>query len=147
MLAIPHGSLYFVLLARNINGEPAAAPRNVLRGGAVRSEVLGLGPLPRRLDLGLGGGPVGPGGACDRLAGLEVLVDLEEVLDLQLVELGDVVDVAEVLPARVAGRDAEDLVVAALLVAHAEHADGPAADHAAWERRLVQDDQRVQGGA
>ena len=62
----------------------------------------GEGPL----DLGLGLGAADPVGALDGLAGLEVLVDLEEVLDLEPVELRDVVDVAQVLQARVVGRDA-----------------------------------------
>src|SRR5690606_16263444 len=42
------------------------------------------------------------------------------------------------------GRDAQQLVVATRLVRHTEHADRPAADQTARERRLVQDDQRVQ---
>ena len=54
------------------------------------------------------------------------------------------VDVAQVLLARVVGRDAEDLVVAALLVGHPEHADRAAEDQAARERRLRQQHQRVE---
>ncbi len=44
-------------------------------------------------DLGLGLFAAGPGGAFDALAGLELLVDLEEMLDLGQVELGQVVDI------------------------------------------------------
>jgi len=54
--------------------------------------------------LGLGGGAVGPGGAFDALARLQLLVDQEEVLDLQPVEPRQVVQVLQVLLARVAGR-------------------------------------------
>ena len=42
------------------------------------------------------------------------------------------------------GGDAEDLVVAAGLVGHPEHADRAAADQAARERRLLEEDQRVE---
>ena len=115
--------------------------RGVKRSASV---VGGNEPLERRVDLELGLGAADPVGALDGLAGLEVLVDLEEVLDLEAVELRHVVDVADVLHPRVAGRDAEDLVVAALLVGHAEHADGAAADQAAGEGRLLQQHQRVE---
>ena len=86
-------------------------------------------------------------GALDGLAGLEVLVDLEEVLDLQAVELRDVLDVGTPGGALVGAGHAQDLVVAALLVAHAEHAQRAAADDAAGEGWLLQQDQRVQGVA
>jgi hypothetical protein len=66
------------------------------------------------------------------------------VLDLQPVELGHVVDVAQVLQPRVLRRYAQDLVVAALLVGHPEHADGPAADQAARKGRLLHEYQRVE---
>ena len=46
--------------------------------------------------------------------------------------------------ARVRRRDAQQLVVAAGLVRHPEHADRTALDEAAREGRLVKDDQRVQ---
>ena len=97
--------------------------------------------------LGLGVVPADPVGALDGLAGLEVLVDLEEVLDLETVELRDVVDVAQVLQTRVLGGHAEDLVVAAGLVGHPEHADRAAADQAAGERRLLEDHEGVEGVA
>jgi hypothetical protein len=90
-------------------------------------------PLPALLDLGLGRGPVRPRGALDRLAWLEFLVHLEEVLDLQPVELRHVMDVAQVLLPRVGGRHGQDLVVQALLVPHAEHPDDPAGDQAAGQ--------------
>ena len=50
--------------------------------------------------VGLSG--VAPALGLDPLAGLEVLVVLEEVLDLLAGVLGDVVDVLDVVPARVA---------------------------------------------
>src|SRR2546421_7349411 len=99
--------------------------------------ALLLEPLVGALDLDLGVRAADPVGALDGLAGLQVLVDLEEVLDLQAVELGDVVDVAQVLDARVRRRHAQELVVAAGLVRHAEHADRTALDQAAREGRLV----------
>jgi hypothetical protein len=48
---------------------------------------------------------------------------------------------------RVGGRHAEDLVVPALLVGHAEHAESAAGDQAAGEGRLLQQHQRVEGVA
>ncbi len=83
-------------------------------------------------------------GAFDGLAGLEVLVGLEEVLDLEAVELADVLELLDVRLARVARGDAEDLVVAAGLVAHVEHADRAGAHEATGERGLVEEDQGVQ---
>src|SRR5690606_27853063 len=50
---------------------------------------------PGRSDLVLRSGPSHPRGALDGLARLQLLVHLEEVLDLQAVELGYVVDVLE----------------------------------------------------
>ena len=62
------------------------------RIGLPTRSVVGivLGPLPGGLDLALGVGPADPGGALHALPGLERLVDLEEVLDLRPVELGQV---------------------------------------------------------
>src|SRR3990170_8245504 len=59
--------------------------------------------------LGLGG--VAPALGLDPLAGLEILVVLEEVLDLLARELRDVVDVLDVRPARVRGGHGDDLRV------------------------------------
>src|SRR5690606_13576409 len=92
---------------------------------------------------GLGG--VAPAVEFDPLALLQVLVVLEEVADaLEPVraDLGDVVDVA------VAGEDLvhrhrQQLLVAAGLVAHAQHADRAAADHRAGDQRQGQDHQHV----
>jgi hypothetical protein len=103
-----------------------------------------LEPLVGAHDLGLGLGAADPGGALHGLAGLELLVDLEEMLDLQAVVLGEVMDVAQVLGARVHGRDAQDLVVAALLVLHAEHADGAGLDQTAGKGRLLDQHERVE---
>lgn len=84
-------------------------------------------------------------GALDGLAGLQVLVDLEEVGDLQPVEVRDVADVLHGGVARVVGGDAQDLLVRALLVLHHEHADGPALDGAAGEGGFAGQDERVEG--
>ncbi|CAB4759047.1 unannotated protein [freshwater metagenome] len=54
------------------------------------------------------------------------------------------VDVAQVLHARVSGRYAQNLVVATGLVGHAEHADGAASDEDTGERRLLGEDERVE---
>src|SRR5699024_784845 len=64
------------------------------RGEAGSVAAVVVETLAARLDLGFGVDAADPGCALDGLAGLEVLVDLEEVLDLQAVELGDVTDVA-----------------------------------------------------
>ena len=66
------------------------------------------------------------------------------MLDLQAVELADVLELGDVRHARVAGRHAEHLVVAAGLVGHVEHADRRGADEAAREGRLLQQHERVQ---
>src|SRR3954470_24887988 len=119
--------------------------RRAARGPRGRSvTALLLEALVGPLDLGLGVGAADPVGALDRLAGLQVLVDLEEVLDLQAVELGHVVNVTQVLDPRVRRGHAQQLVVAARLVGHPEHADRTALDQAAGERRLVENDQGVQ---
>ena len=71
----------------------------------------------------------------DVLAGLEILVDLEEVLDLGQ-QLGPhVAGVRDARPGGVVVRHAEDLLVLAGLVVHLEHADRPAGHEAAGERR------------
>src|SRR6266699_3489008 len=100
----------------------AALPRSAalpgLNGATSASawpRLLGLPQAaPGRLHLGFGGGAVGPGRALDALARFQFLVDQEEVLDLQPVEFGQIVEVAQVFLAWVAGRHAENLVVAAL---------------------------------
>jgi tetratricopeptide (TPR) repeat protein len=99
--------------------------------------------LAGALHLRLGAGAVRPVRALDGLARLQVLVDLEEVLDLQPVEFGDVVDVLQVLLPRVVRGDAEDLVVRALLVGHLEHPDDPGGHQAAGEGRLLEQHEDV----
>src|SRR5690606_27173588 len=111
---------------------------------SVQSVALLLVALVGALDLLLRVDAAGPGGALHALARLQVLVDLEEVLDLQPVELGQVVDVPQVLLARVVRGHADDLVVAALLVAHPEHPDGAGGDQAPREGRLLDQHQSVQ---
>ena len=72
------------------------------------------------------------------------LVDVEEVLDLGPEELGHVVDLADLGPAVVAGRDADDLGVRPLVVLHPEHADRPRRHPAARERGVVEQHQGVE---
>src|SRR5690242_2406606 len=115
---------------------------NPARSGSM--PFIFLQAAPGRLDLGLGGGAVGPGRVPDALARLQLLVHGEEVMDRQPVELGYVLELAQVLLPRVAGRDADDLVVTALLVRHPEHPDRAAADQAAGERGLLDQHHRVE---
>src|SRR5665648_417355 len=133
-------------------GQSTAARTGMLEQcAATPAESLVLEVVPRvdralagRLDLRLRGGLVDPVGALDGLAGLQILVDLEEVLDLEPVELRHVVDVLAPGRALVAGGHAEHLVVAARLVAHPEHAERTAADQATGEGRLLEQHQGVQ---
>ena len=69
---------------------------------------------------------------------------LEEVRDRPEFVLGDIGDVLDVIPADVAGRNAQQLVVAAGLVGHREHADDPGTHDDAGEHRLGQQDHRVE---
>ena len=86
-----------------------------------------------------------PGGSFDALARLELLVDLEEMLDLEPVELGQVVQVAQVLQPGVMRGNTDQLVVAARFVAHAEHADRAAQHEHPGEQRLPdRDEQRIE---
>ena len=96
-----------------------------------------LGACPGPLDLQFGRLASGPGGSFDRLAGLEVLVDLEEVLDLEPVEFREMAQILEVLEAGIVCRDRDYLVVRALLVGHPEHADCPGPYDAARKRGLL----------
>src|SRR6185436_4223740 len=75
---------------------------------------------------------------------LRRLVDGEEVRDLVAQAHGEVVEALDVAPVRVRERDAEDLVVLRVLVAHAEQRDRLDLDEAAGERRLGDDDHRVE---
>jgi hypothetical protein len=127
---------------RDAHAAITARAEAVFRGGALQALVLHVA-LARALHLGLGSHAAGPVRALDRLAGLQVLVDLKEVLDLQPVKLGHVVDVLQVRLPRVARGDAKDLVVRALLVGHREHADHPGGHQAAGEGRLLKQHQGV----
>src|SRR5262245_32259985 len=100
-------------------------------------------PLPAGHDLRFGRLDAYPGGCLDFLAGLERLVHLKEMLDLELVEIRDVHDVPQVRHPRVRCRNAEHLVIRALLITRPEHADGTAVDLAAGERRLLEEHERV----
>jgi tetratricopeptide (TPR) repeat protein len=121
---------------RDAHAAITARAEAIFRGGALQALVLHVA-LARALHLGLGGHAVGPVRALDRLAGLQVLVDLKEVLDLQPVKLGHVVDVLQVRLPRVTRGDAKDLVVRALLVGHREHPDDPCGHQAAGKGRLL----------
>src|SRR5215831_6050625 len=104
-------------------------------------------PLSADLDLVLRRLPADPPGRLHFLARLERLVHLEEVLNLEQVEFGDVTDVVQVRHPRVGRRNAQDLVVPTFLVAHAEHADRAAPDQAAGEGWLLEQDQSIEGVA
>ena len=56
-------------------------------------------------------------------------------------QIGELADLVE---ARVPDRHREDLLVAALLVAHEQRADGPRRQHAAGKGRLLDDHERVE---
>src|SRR5262249_19479007 len=92
--------------------------------------------LARDGDAGLRLGAIAEDTCDDRALLVEVLVDLEEVLDLVTELRRDVVDVRQPPPDRVAQRDADDLLVRALLVGHVKDADRPDADAAAGEGRV-----------
>ena len=85
--------------------------------------------------------------ALNALAGLQVLVDLEEVLDFKTVEFRDVFDLGTPCCTLVGCGNAQDLIVTALFVAHTEHAQCAAADHAAREGRFFKQNQCIQGVA
>src|SRR5690606_28474996 len=74
-------------------------------GGVGRGHVVGLG----RLDLTPGGLAALEAGGRGRLAGLERLVHVEEVLDLLHELLREVLQVLDVLPAGLVGGYADDL--------------------------------------
>ena len=78
------------------------------------------------------------------LVGLERLVDLEEVLDLGQQLLGQVGDVVDPVPARLARRHADQLGVLARLVLHVEHAHRPGLDPDAGVHRVVEQDEGVE---
>ena len=75
---------------------------------------------------------------------LGLLVDRVEVRDLVAQRLREVVERLHVVPVRIAQRDAADLVVDALVVAHAEQGDHLHGDDAAGERRLADAHHRVE---
>src|SRR3954471_6206193 len=90
-------------------------------------------PLEPAFDLRLGRRPPGPRLLIYHhgLAGLDRLVHLEEVPNLELQKAVQVGDVLEVRQPVVAGRHAQHLGRRALLIAHAEQADRAAEDDAA----------------
>ena len=78
--------------------------------------TFGGEPLPGTFDLGLGLGTADEVGPLDELARLEVLVVHKEVLNRFEFEARDVGEIGDVIPARVAGRNADHFVVAAGVV-------------------------------
>src|SRR5699024_6216666 len=124
--------------------DPGAGPAGSLLLGELVGVLGADGALVGAADLRLRVAAALPVRTLDALAGLEVLVDLEEVLDLQAVEFCDVGQLLTAHLSSVAHRHRHDLVVAARLVAHAEHAQGAAADQAAREGRLLEQHQAVQ---
>ena len=125
-------------------GRPAGRFRRRHRLGFLSLPLVVLEALVGLLDLRLGGRAADPGRALDRLPGFEVFVDLEEVLDFQPVELGDVMDVAQVLVPRVLRRDAQQLLVRTRFVGHPEHADRATKDQASGKRGFLDDDEGIE---
>ena len=78
------------------------------------------------------------------LVGLERLVDLEEVLDLGAQLRCQVVDVVGVLPARLLGRNADELGVLAGFVAHVQHTERPGLDPDTRVHGVLEQHQRIQ---
>src|SRR5262245_37009495 len=111
---------------------------------SINRSVASFIPFDRPVDLGFGGLTADPVGRLDELAGLEVLVVHEEVLDGLQFERRHVAKVLDVLPARVAGGYAQHLVVAASLVGHLEHGDGADLHEHPGEQRFRQQNERVQ---
>ena len=83
------------------------------------------------------------------LPGLEILVVLEEVLDLLQRDVGEVAVSLDLVVAlgQLRGRHRDDLLVAAGLVFHQQHADGAHAHHGARHDRAGVGDQHVAGVA
>src|SRR5450755_457400 len=75
---------------------------------------------------------------------LELLADREEVLDLGAQLPGHVLELRVVAPVRVVRRYAQDLVVAAVLIAHPEYADRPDLDQAPGEGGFRDANERIE---
>src|SRR6185437_17132293 len=80
-------------------------------------------PPARFGDLAFGVRARAPALDLDVAPVLELLVDREELLDLLAQQQRQVLELFVMVPVGVLQRDADHLVVDALLVAHAEHAD------------------------
>src|SRR5215471_10204246 len=100
--------------------------------------------LTAALNLRLGGRAVRPLDGLHHLAGLEGLVNREEVLDLRPLELGYVVNILQVFHPGICCGNAKDLVIRSLFVPHLEHPNGPRRDQAAREGRFVKQNQGVE---
>src|SRR5690606_39832563 len=94
-----------------VSGSAAAGVRELALTLRLGLAVLLVEALERLGHEALGLGRAGPLVDLDPLAGLEVLVVLEEVRDLLACVLLEVVDVLDVLPAGVLREHGHDLVV------------------------------------
>lgn len=103
-----------------------------------------LSAIVRGLDFLFSGFAAHPVRALHGLAGLKVLVNLEEVLDFEAMEFGDILDLCTPGGALIGGGHAEHLIVAALFVAHTEHPEGAATNDAPGEGRFFKQNQSVQ---
>src|SRR5581483_2162945 len=109
-----------------------------------RSVAFRAEALDRPLHLGLGVLTPDPVSRFHVLARLQVLVMNKEVFDRLEFVRRHVVDLLDVVPALVAGRHAQHLVVAAGFIGHPEHADRSRFDDHAGEHRLRHQHQRVE---
>src|SRR5581483_2941965 len=120
-----------------------SSQRDSTTSGTPASRRLLL-PDPRLLDEAPGGRGSAPADQRDAAAAFERLVRREERLDLPPPVAWEVVELADLVEARVANRHAEDLLVGPLLVAHEQRADRARRQDAARERRLLDDHERVE---
>lgn len=87
-----------------------------------------------------------PGADADPFLGLQILVMREEVLDLAEHDLGQIVLLADrgIIGKGRIDRDADQLLVAAMLVFQVEHRDRPRAHHAARDEGRARHHQRIE---
>lgn len=129
---------------------PAARNKKTPRTGKRGSGCESLVKRGRLLEASdglfedlLGLSLVAPARAGDFLVWLQILVTSEEVLDLVLLEVGNIGDVLQVVPANVVD-DAEQLVVAASLIGHLKDAERTSLHNDTWENWLWQDHECVE---
>jgi hypothetical protein len=80
----------------------------------------------RVVDLFLSGIVADPIATKDLFTWLECLIDLEEVFDFIEFIDGDICEILNIVLADISGSNAEELVIAALFIGHAEHSDNAA---------------------